>query len=247
MKIQVVDVTPKMAHSWLKRNPSNRPMRPAYVKAMAEAMKRGEWAVTHQPIALNGERLVDGQHRLSAVIESGLPSVKMSVAYDVDSKTFDAIDIGLKRSYADIYREDMHIMHPISFIARIIWGMNVTPRELRPVYEKFQAPMKEIVALMNRGTPRFTSAPMKVAALAAILGGESKEYVHSMYKNMVDFKIERLPRVAQIFVKQLTLETGSAGKKIDATQRSQVLVRAWTVFQRKNADLERVMVKDPAP
>lgn len=41
------------------------------VKGFAEAMSRGEWMVTHQGIAFSSAGvLVDGQHRLAAVIEA---------------------------------------------------------------------------------------------------------------------------------------------------------------------------------
>src|SRR5438552_7073950 len=72
------------------------------VRAFAEAMRRGDWLVTHQGIAFdtNGV-LVDGQHRLAAVIEADLP-VEMTVFSEVEPDTFDVLDTGKRRNAADV-------------------------------------------------------------------------------------------------------------------------------------------------
>ena len=243
MKFEVIEVTPELANKWLELNVNNRRIRAFQVKAFAEAMKRGEWAVTHQPIAINGTRLLDGQHRLMALVQSGLPNIKMSVAFDADSNTFDTIDIGLKRAHADVYREDLHVMHPISYISRLLNGMRQTPRAVRPVYERFADDIRELVGLYNRGTKQFTAAPIKVGALAAILDGEEKAYVHGLFSNICAFNIGEIPRVAQVFVRQITMDA-NVGRKVHATEREQLLVRSFIVFHKDNADLERVLVRD---
>src|ERR1043165_1275934 len=207
MNCRVKDVLPAKAREWLKTNTLNRPIRKKYVQTLSESMQRGEWAVNHQPIAMNGKRLIDGQHRLMAVIQSGLPAVRMSVVLDAETETFDTIDIGVKRNNGDIFREDMHIMHPISFIGRLIYRGSYTPRELRPIYDNLQKPIRELVALYVRGTPKLTAAPIKVGALAAILSGEPKSYVHPLFKKICDFDLTELPPVAQGFIKQVSLGT----------------------------------------
>lgn len=241
MRLQVLEVTPQQAKAWLKLNTLNRPVRQRYVTYLAEAMKRGEWVVNHQPIALNGNRLIDGQHRLMAVVESGLPGVKLPVVMDADTNTFDTIDIGAKRSNADIFREDVNVMNPITMVARLVHGgSNVAPRSVKPIYEKLHKAMREVVDSIPRNTKKWTSSPIRVGALAAILNGESKTYVLGLYKAMADFDTKKLPPVAASFVKQVMLGQKAA---INGSKSNDLLVRAFTVFQAENADLERVMVK----
>lgn len=64
----------------------------------ADDMENGWWEVTHQGIAIdeNGN-LMDGQHRLRAVIESNTPSVMM-VSIGVSRDVFTLMDGGLTRS-----------------------------------------------------------------------------------------------------------------------------------------------------
>lgn len=98
---EVVQITPEMAAAWLERNTRNRRVVIARVKFYAAQMKAGEWKFTHQGIAFDelGD-LVDGQHRLWAVIESGV-SVKMMVTRGMKRENMIAIDGGRPRSTRD--------------------------------------------------------------------------------------------------------------------------------------------------
>jgi hypothetical protein len=73
LTVQFVSVTPAMAQTWLRNNIKNRKLRQTTVDAYARDMKAGNWLRTHQGIAFaeNGE-LLDGQHRLSAIVQSGV-------------------------------------------------------------------------------------------------------------------------------------------------------------------------------
>jgi hypothetical protein len=86
----------------LAANTSNRPLSKPTVRSLAEAMRRGEWMVTHQGIAFdtNGV-LVDGQHRLAAIIDADM-AVEMTVFTDVGEGTFDVLDTGKRRNAADV-------------------------------------------------------------------------------------------------------------------------------------------------
>src|SRR3954452_22938515 len=86
----------------LAANTSNRPLSKATVRSFAEAMRRGDWLVTHQGIAFDTAGvLVDGQHRLAAIVEADLP-VELTVFTEVDPDTFDVLDTGKRRNAADV-------------------------------------------------------------------------------------------------------------------------------------------------
>ncbi|WP_229670449.1 hypothetical protein [Microlunatus endophyticus] len=85
-------------------------------------MKRGDWKVTHQGVAVdtNGV-LVDGQHRLAAVIEAGV-SVEMTVFMDVPADTFDVLDTGKKRNAADVLAiEGEKSTMQLASMVRTVW------------------------------------------------------------------------------------------------------------------------------
>lgn len=71
------------------------------VTEYAKEMRAGRWKSTHQGIAIGWDgKVVDGQHRLLAVIESGV-SVEMLVTRGVDPETQDLVDGGRKRTVGD--------------------------------------------------------------------------------------------------------------------------------------------------
>jgi hypothetical protein len=102
VRSRVQTITPNKAAELLDANTTNRPLSRPVVRGFAEAMKRGEWVVTHQGIAfdINGT-LIDGQHRLAAIVEADVP-VDITVFTDVDEGTFDVLDTGKRRNAADV-------------------------------------------------------------------------------------------------------------------------------------------------
>ncbi len=94
-------ITPEAARKLLQYNTSNRPIRQQHVANLAKDMKEGRWQVTHQgvAVALDGT-LLDGQHRLHAVMESGR-TVTMMVARGVDPDTYKVMDINKIRTHYD--------------------------------------------------------------------------------------------------------------------------------------------------
>ncbi|MCK6488820.1 MAG: hypothetical protein L6R48_10910 [Planctomycetes bacterium] len=96
-------ITPEQAAEWLRQevNHNNRPMRPTHVSYLAKEIEAGRWELTHQGIAfgLDG-RLLDGQHRLAAIVRVGVP-IRMFVAKGLSDDAFKAIDGGMKRANHD--------------------------------------------------------------------------------------------------------------------------------------------------
>jgi hypothetical protein len=102
LRSRVQNITPKRAAEMLAANTTNRPLSRTTVRSFADAMRRGEWQVTHQGIAFDTSGvLVDGQHRLAAIVEADLP-IEVTVFTDVEPDTFDVLDTGKKRNAADV-------------------------------------------------------------------------------------------------------------------------------------------------
>lgn len=102
MRSRVQSISPAKASEMLVANTANRPLTKGKVREFAAAMGRGEWLVTHQGIAFDVDGLlVDGQHRLAAIIEADLP-VEVTVFTDVPKGTFDVLDTGKRRNAADV-------------------------------------------------------------------------------------------------------------------------------------------------
>lgn len=95
-------ITPEMAAEMLENNNNNRPLKQSKIDKYVQDMKAGNWKLTHQGIAFDKKNtLIDGQHRLSAIIKSGV-SVHSFVGYGFERDVFDVIDTGGTRSKSDV-------------------------------------------------------------------------------------------------------------------------------------------------
>lgn len=88
----VILVTPDMAAEYLTHNTANRPFRASRVQQFVTKLKAGKWRVTHHGIGfdVNGV-LLDGQHRLLAIQQSGIAAECM-VTHGLDPETFMDLD-----------------------------------------------------------------------------------------------------------------------------------------------------------
>lgn len=99
--IRFMTITPAIATTLLDHNTNNRKRSQADTTDWAGEMDSGNWLTTHQGIAFDRNKvLLDGQHRLTAVVESGA-QVRMPVAVGLDPKVFAVIDAGRPRRAAD--------------------------------------------------------------------------------------------------------------------------------------------------
>lgn len=95
-------VTPALAEKLLSLNTANRPIRRGDVELWRNVIEQGEFRYTHQGVAIDETGVLqDGQHRLTGVLESGIP-VEMQVSTGMPSENFNAIDNGLRRNFRDV-------------------------------------------------------------------------------------------------------------------------------------------------
>ena len=97
MAIKEMVVTPEMARDMLDRNINNRKLSQRRVGGLVSAMRRGEWQYNGDTIRISKSgRLLDGQHRLSAIEQSGIAQ-KYIIVDGLDDGVFTTIDTGSAR------------------------------------------------------------------------------------------------------------------------------------------------------
>lgn len=99
---RVVDITPAVAAQMLDKNVKNRKVSNRNFGTLVRAMKNGEWELNGEAIKvdLNGF-VLDGQHRLHAVVESGV-TIRTFLIEGLSSSTQDTMDTGKSRGLADV-------------------------------------------------------------------------------------------------------------------------------------------------
>lgn len=106
--IEVKEVTPEMANEILtNHNGLNRKINKKHVSALALNMTRGTWKFNGDTIRFDDKgNLIDGQHRLSAIVESN-KSMTMLFVSGLDTSIIRTIDQETKpRNLGDILKMD---------------------------------------------------------------------------------------------------------------------------------------------
>lgn len=121
---EVMEVTPAIAKDWLGLNTHNRNISNARVQQYARDMQSGSWAYTGDPIRFNGDgKLIDGQHRLLACIESGR-SFETLVLRNLPLSVQEKLDQGKVRNAGDhLSLRGFEQARAVAAIARQLYGI----------------------------------------------------------------------------------------------------------------------------
>jgi len=179
--ITIDTVTPAKALAYLETMDGNRPVRQQKVDYYAAQMVAGLWRTTHQGIAFDDlGRLVDGQHRLWAIVQSGA-SVKLMIARGLTAPDVLALDNGLVRDYVDAAHyqgwECDKVLSP-----SVKWLVQGAADRARPVppavihswYEFYKEGIDYALAARNKAQParKKMTGPMTGALARAYYGME---------------------------------------------------------------------------
>ena len=96
------NITPAKAQEYYNTSRGNRPISKVFIRSYADTMKRGGWKLNGVPIIFDNEgHLLDGHHRLLAVIEAGIP-VRFDVYRGAPVDAFTTYDTGRHRTVGQI-------------------------------------------------------------------------------------------------------------------------------------------------
>lgn len=175
-----VKVTPDIAAEMLERNTMNRNISLKHVKNLAHAMTCGNWAENGETIAIAEDgTLLDGQHRLWAVIESGLPIVFL-VAYNVKKCVMPTINQGKIRYLSDVLNiKGSPRWRTAAAITKLAWIYDNFDSELHPAsckssvqnivlenyYDQNKALIEHVTETVSGGKHHFVMSSMGLAYL----------------------------------------------------------------------------------
>lgn len=154
----VETITPAQAAQYLEQNTNNRRVKKHHVTWLADQMAAGEWVLNGEPIKFVGHELVDGQHRLMAVVHSGV-SIKTLVVRIPTSQgreVFNTIDTNAVRSTTDVldmsHEKNAAILGSlVRSIHRFMTGWNTTSDSTD--YRSHKLTNTRILRLLNETYP----------------------------------------------------------------------------------------------
>lgn len=103
LKAEFMEITPSIAKLWLQRNINNyRKVNKSHVHNLKRELTGGVWMATSQGIGFDTHGvLVDGQNRLTAIVESGVTVPNQLVVFNLPHDSKYKIDMGRKRTLSD--------------------------------------------------------------------------------------------------------------------------------------------------
>lgn len=168
MEIKTIKVTPEIAKQMLSQNKNNRKIMQSVVDRYARDMKNGKWDQNGDTITIDDSgNLTNGQHRLMAVVQSGV-AVDMIVIYGIP---FSATkDIGTPRNIADNIRMQYGL---VSVDRKVVGNLNMiayyagfcsklSPSEYVNLYKYFEEYLLIVKNIPNQSK---ISAPVQCAAV----------------------------------------------------------------------------------
>lgn len=206
MKTQVKRITPDVAKALMEGNKKNRRFSKPYAKRLAAEMRAGIWHETHQGIAIDKDGyIVDGQHRLAAIIESGVPQT-MVVTTDLEPDSYKYIDIGKRRNAADRLREDPKVADVASFIVRMTDGTAAASRisRLEAVRDMVRDTAMYVKEVFPHKQQPFGSAGARAAFVIAIDALDAdQEYAQEQFDALSHYDFDRMSERSKNLVKRI--------------------------------------------
>jgi hypothetical protein len=102
VEVFFIRLSPDLARFLILYRGANRKLKKQAIEGYVTDIEKGLWTVTGQPIILdNHGRLIDGQQRCAAVIESD-KAITVLVVMGVPTKRFDDVDTGAGRTLPDM-------------------------------------------------------------------------------------------------------------------------------------------------
>lgn len=242
-------ITPKIAGEMLETNINNRKVvKGRDYRSILRAMTDGYFKATHQPICFdeNGV-LIDGQHRLMAVVDSGA-TVQMFVARGSDPALNPFHDIGRKRGAVDVFRELKKDEAAVSgaLLLLMVGGKDMGHPDRLAMYRAFSSEIDSIVSFKSSAR-KIKNATFMAAAVYALVRGEPAGFVVDTYHNMVMKNFSQLHKSCDQYLRSIG-EGESYGQSrrsltvMGGDARIEKFVRALNIFLYAKKDLTRTPV-----
>jgi hypothetical protein len=232
-----VEVTPDIAAEWLKENVANRPIRPKHKQQLATTMARNLWKLNGESIKFDSYgRLIDGQHRLLAIIESG-KTVPLLVVRGLDPDVVPTIGCGVKRSAADALHHigEVNCKKLASAIVlvdryykmRLSFGWAYSNTDILELLEQHPGIRRSVVLCMR--CPRFISE--RLASAAHYLFSRKSETAADEFMKQL-FTGVALKQTDPIYLLREKLASNAASKsKLSVEYLLMLMIKAWNAYR----------------
>lgn len=102
ISVYLAEITPEVAEVMLRKKNINRSFRLPQLNKIKRTLEMGRWEINGETIIFDeAGQLIEGQHRLKAVVETGV-TIYALVVHGIDRERFKTMGQGAKRTVGDI-------------------------------------------------------------------------------------------------------------------------------------------------
>lgn len=251
LSVEYEEITPADAEEILEANTeNNRNIKFAQVDKYARDMMAGRWEDNGETIKIDSNgRLIDGQHRMRAVLESGT-SIHFWIARGLPPESIHTVDVGVSRKYGDQLKIAGHTntLQLGAFLRRaFLWdrGMRTTKGTMAPSnveLDDYLANNEDLVTLaMARAADcakYFKPLTASVAATAFFLfARKDMDKAHEFFDKLIDpANIDSGHPVLRLRNRMY-----NSTRKLSPDEKLALTCRAWNHF-RSGESVETIVI-----
>lgn len=253
-------INPEIAKKYLETNIGHqRNVSYPHVDHLKRQMECGQWMMTGEPITFDDKgRVVNGQHRLKAVIASGL-TIEFMVVRGVSTESFMAMDRGKSRSSGNVFA--IHGVKNSNNIAACVGGVLNYRRAIDAkgslnsnIRPSIAAMMAEYDAHSDKYSLAFEmsnacrkiikpSIPSTVSAIALIDANHSAEKVSSFW-NAVGIGENLASGSPMLYLRNKYIDHSASKAKLPTALIMAITIKAWNSYVLgRRCDIIRVRVQ----
>lgn len=253
MKLAVEIVDPAFAKQALaQRMDKNRPISKTKVDQYVRDMREGKWQQNNgETIKFSPDgKLLDGQHRLSAIIEAQV-TLGLAVARNVPIESFVTIDSGRSRTLRDVLSIEGHKNVTIlagvgraayNYIAGVSYGYSPTRMTIEEFITKHQHAVKCANAVTGHGSKLVSPTAMATVVFLGTHAGkyenEAKTFIEGLHIGDGLFRGDPRHTVREWFINS----KGPKKSGITTELALYVITKAWNAYT-DGAAYEKVSYK----
>ena len=252
-------ITPEVAKALLENNTNNRSITQGHLALIKSEILLGKWQYNGQPIIIGESgRLLDGQHRLTAVVETGIP-IDTVIMRGINEDAFVTIDTGKIRGGSDVLSiaGSKHGNHIASAIRKVLeqfggskkcqgkYSHKISNSEYLVMYEEHGEELTDLFDMTHSWVLNGSRLLSESDAVAFIIlaRDESSEIYNFLEEVITGFKINSKSNAAQTCRKKI-IDMKFSGNQIREFQKKDWVLYCFRKYI-NGLNCKNIVIKNP--
>lgn len=158
--VEIVTASKPLIDELLAKNTHNRNVKKSHVEYLRQQIREGNWTLTNQGVGVSvSGYIVDGGHRLQAIVQEGYPPVQFILARNLPDRAQKYVDTHARRSMADVLTLFFNQKLSTQTVACLntIWkaernftqNRKPSPDEMISFFEEYGRDIKSVIGVTN--------------------------------------------------------------------------------------------------